>query len=234
MTKQKTQTARIHNFNIHYQTRDEFHHLKREIFTYDSYFFETDNPTPVIIDAGAHIGLSTLYFKYLYPAAKIIAIEPNPAAFALLEQNVFENQLDNVTTINAALWETATTLPFYRDRTKNHWFSTAGFHKGAWTGDQKSEELAVSALPLSELIQEPIDFLKMDIEGAESTVLFAAQDALPLIKHCMIEFHPRDDHQPKKLIELLEPHFSLKYWQDGKEIPLKKVKGLFTIEGKHR
>lgn len=230
----KTQTARVHNFTVHYQTSDEFHHLKREVFTHDSYYFETDNPTPVIIDAGAHIGLSTLYFKYLYPNAKIIAIEPNPETFALLEQNIFENQLDDVTTINAALWETATTLPFYRDKTKNRWHSTAGFLPGAWTGDQESAEIQVPTMPLTELIQQPIDFLKMDIEGAETTVLKAAESALPLIKHCMIEFHPHERQDQKKLLELLEQHFQLSFFKNGKQVPRSKLRGLFTIEGVQR
>jgi FkbM family methyltransferase len=68
-----------------------------------TYYFETDNPLPFIIDAGAQIGMSTLYFKKQYPGAEIVAIEPNTINFKLLEENIWENQLDNVTTIQAAL-----------------------------------------------------------------------------------------------------------------------------------
>jgi FkbM family methyltransferase len=41
-----------------------------------------------IIDLGAHVGMSVLYFRERYPAARILAVEPNPANFAKLERNV--------------------------------------------------------------------------------------------------------------------------------------------------
>jgi len=72
--------------------------VKSEIFTSDLYYFETENSTPFIIDAGAHIGLVTLYFKKNYPDSEIIAIEPNPESFEILENNMYENQIDGIST----------------------------------------------------------------------------------------------------------------------------------------
>jgi hypothetical protein len=43
--------------------------------------------TPVIIDAGAHIGLAGIWYSRLYPDAVIISIEPDPANFKMLEAN---------------------------------------------------------------------------------------------------------------------------------------------------
>lgn len=228
--KQKQQSAKVNNYVVNFQTSDEFHHLKREIFTHNSYFFETNNPSPLIIDAGAHIGLSTLYFKYLYPNAQIIAIEPNPDVFELLELNIFENQLEDVQTVNAALWQNNTTLPFFIDKSTNNWFSTASYLEGAWTGDQESEQIKVPTITLGELVTRPIDLLKMDIEGAETTVLQASSDALAFIKHMIIEFHPHRQQSIDDLVKILEPNFDLKFFKDGKQMPLKKIKGLFTIE----
>lgn len=57
--------------------------------------------TPLIIDAGANIGLSTLYFADVWPKAHVIAIEPDPANFALLCTN--SGDLPRVTCVNAAL-----------------------------------------------------------------------------------------------------------------------------------
>ena len=50
----------------------------REIFIQELYRFETSNPAPVIIDCGANCGLSVVYFKQLFPAAKIVAVEADP------------------------------------------------------------------------------------------------------------------------------------------------------------
>lgn len=208
---------------------DEYHHLKREIFTHNGYYFEPNENqaaqqvAPVIIDAGAHIGLATLYFKYLYPEAKIIAIEPNPLAFEILEANIFENQLENVQTFNLALSDKSETANFYLDKTENGWWSTAGFIEGAWTGDQQSERTSVKTASLSELIREPVDFLKMDIEGAELKVLRASESVLPLIKQLAVEFHPHSEQNLEDLVFLLEKHFQLTLYQDGREITFKKA-----------
>lgn len=228
----KVFSSRLHDYTVYYYTKDEFHYLKGEIFTQDSYYFETENPQPVIIDASAHIGLATLYFKKLYPNAQITAIEPNPLSFALLEKNVFENQLDDVRTINAALAENHGTAELFRDKTEHQWWSTASFLEGAWTGDQKSENIRVPTLPLTDLVTGPVDFLKIDIEGAEQRVLTAAEEVLPMINHIFIEFHPHSGQDQYKLVEMLEKYFKISYYQKGRKIRLNKVRGLFQIEGK--
>lgn len=236
MAKPRLNSTRLQNFTVFYLAGDEFHHLKREIFTSDCYFFETKNPTPLIVDAGAHIGLSTLYFKYLFPNAQIIAIEPNPVTFEILEKNIFENQLEDVTTINSALFDgNINEIPFFIDETKDQWFSTAGFLKGSWTSDQQTTEIKVPTITLAEVIHQSIDLLKMDIEGAETLVLKSGASVLPFIKQIMVEFHPHENQTPQELISLLEPHFQLKFFQNSKLQPnLKKIRGLFNIHGQNR
>lgn len=56
---------------------------------------------PVIVDAGANIGAASLWFRRKYPAAHIVAIEPDPANFAMLERNVGHDP--NMTLIEAAV-----------------------------------------------------------------------------------------------------------------------------------
>ena len=212
-------SAKLQSYQIYFNNSEEYHHLKTEIFTHDTYYFETDNPAPLIIDAGAHIGLSTLYFKKLYPAARIIAIEPLPQNLALLEKNIWENQLADVTVIPAALSNQVGDQTFYADETDFQWWSTASFKSGAWNGIQKSAALTVPTRPLADFLTEPIDFLKMDIEGAEQLVLEAAQPHLHLIKHMMIEFHPTAGQSLPELVELLEKTgFTTTLWQDQQQV----------------
>ena len=53
------------------------------------YYFHTDKENPVIIDAGANIGDSMIYFKYLYPQATIYSFEPDVATFAYLSSILY-------------------------------------------------------------------------------------------------------------------------------------------------
>jgi FkbM family methyltransferase len=231
------QNSRLQKFNIYYNNSEEYHHLKREVFTSDLYYFETDNPTPFIIDAGAHIGLSTLYFKQLYPGAEIISIEPNPSTFKILETNLFENQIDNVTTINSAVSNVQGKESFFLDETYEEWHSTASFHKGSWVGSQKSEEIVVSTIKLSSLITKTVDFLKIDIEGAEQKVLKEVEPKLPLVKEIQVEFHTHPTQSLKKVIDILERTHKIELYKGTTIIPTKminKTKGLVQIRAVNR
>lgn len=226
--------SRLQNYTITYNNSEEYHHLKREIFTGDLYYFETDSPAPFIIDAGAHIGLATLYFKQLYPGAEIIALEPNLESFQLLETNLFENQIDGVTAIQAALSESTGPVSFYKDATPEKWHSTAGLHKGSWVGSQESEESQVQAHTLQEFITKEVDFLKLDIEGVEQKVLTSAQESLPLIKELHIEFHPHPTQSLKKLVELLELTHAVELYNGTRLVSVKKASGLTQIRAIRR
>lgn len=229
--------SRLQKYTIYYNNSEEYHHLKREVFTADLYYFETENPTPFIIDAGAHIGLSTLYFKQLYPGAEIISIEPNPNTFEILETNLFENQIENVTTIKAALSNQVGQEKFYLDETYEEWHSTAGFHKGSWVGSQQSKEIIVPTIILSELITKTVDFLKIDIEGVEQKVIQEIEPKLPLIKELQVEFHTHPTQSLKKVIDILERTHKVELYKGTTIIPMKmvkKTKGLVQIRAVNR
>jgi len=74
---------------------------KQVIFD-EEYAFETDHPVTCIIDAGANIGCATVWFARKYPAARIIAVEPDVGNFELLKRNV--SGFPNVIPIRAAVW----------------------------------------------------------------------------------------------------------------------------------
>ncbi|NJM78804.1 MAG: FkbM family methyltransferase [Flavobacterium sp.] len=68
-----------------------------------------------MLDIGANIGLSILFFKELYPKAELIAFEADPKIFGYLENNVHGNGYEDVTLINKAVWYENTTLNFAPD-----------------------------------------------------------------------------------------------------------------------
>lgn len=231
------QSTKLGQFTVFYTQSEEFRTIKREVFTHDSYYVDFDTDQPVIIDAGAHIGLSTLYFKRFFPQAQIWAVEPIPNTFHILERNVFENQLTDVTLINAALSDSTGHITLHQDASQHHWHSTASIHSGAWNGAQRTTPMQVNALLLSDLIfqiNQPIDLLKMDIEGSELTVLKAAKESLQQVRQMIIEFHPHAEQPIDALIMLIQQQgFSLEFWQHGRAIQPHRAKGLFYIQAKH-
>lgn len=214
-------TTQLQQFRVSFNHSEEFHRLKREIFTRHSYYFETDQEQPLIIDGGAHIGLATLYFKMLYPQARVLAFEPQPDNFALLQQNVADNLLSDVTLFPAALADQVGTRHLHFDATEEQWLSSASFLAGAWTGSQKTTSVAVSTLPLSQFLTEPISLLKLDTEGAEQMILQAAASKLKMVEQMKIEYHPHAGQSWQALRDLLEQQgFSLSLEKDGQSLRL--------------
>ena len=106
-------TTKIDGITFSFVNEVEFAYLYDEIFYLNEYGFAANTTAPLIIDCGAHIGISTLYFKKLYPQAKVIAFEPNPETFKLLELNVRQNNLRNVELVNAAVSDSTEEIDFY-------------------------------------------------------------------------------------------------------------------------
>lgn len=170
--------------------------LRREV-----YRFHATRPDPLVLDCGANIGLSVLYAKTLYPGARIHAFEPDPAVFLYLEENVARAGLDGVESHRVAVAGRRGTLAFWSD---GKYSSTlADYHEGPPEPGWKRVE--VEAVPLADYLVESVDFLKMNIEGAEWDALEAAADRLQLVSELVVEYHhlpglPRTLH---KILELL-------------------------------
>ena len=169
--------------------RQELLGLKKEIFNESIYYMNLKSATPRIIDAGAHVGLASLYFKQQWPDAKIVAVEPLPQNAEALRQNIWQNQFKNIEVIEAALSTKEGEQALYFDQSENEWLSVASFQPGAWDQSQTSEEVKVKTLLLDSLLKQPVDLLKLDIEGAEIDVLSQAK-LLHHIKNIIIELHP--------------------------------------------
>lgn len=154
--------------------------MYNEILENGMYKFKANSSTPLIIDAGANIGLSILYFKQLYPQSKIIAFEPDNKVFEVLKKNIAGFSLNNIELINKAVWSSETLLNFMSE--------------GADAGRvvQHGEEKEIHQVPtirLRDFLNEKVDFLKMDIEGAETEVIEDCQDLLTNIDNIFVEYH---------------------------------------------
>ncbi len=168
-------------------------HSLKEVFGDEVYKFKAKSNQPRIIDAGANIGLSVRYFKHQYPKADIVAYEPDPAIFKLLKQNV--GSMPGVDLRNAAAWTENTTLTFYSEG------SLAGSTEIDFLGQQKALTVAAERLK-DEVSLKPVDFLKIDIEGAENSVLFDIEDELENVDQLFFEYHSTPG-KPQQLGDLL-------------------------------
>ena len=172
--------------------------LNRELFGQEIYKFESKNKTPLIIDCGANIGMSVIYFKKLFPNAKIIAFEPDKKIFDYLKHNVESFEFKNVELINKGLWKEETTLKF--------------FSEGADGGRVAIENdtynlIEIETVKLSNYIKNnDVDFLKIDIEGAETEVLVECQNELKNVKNIFIEYHSFSDSKQSlsTILKILE------------------------------
>src|SRR2546421_8598701 len=96
MKNMTLQTTMRGGLTISYINEQEFEYLWYEIFGLNQYLFSCKTDAPFIIDCGAHIGMSILYFKRRYPHAQIVAFEANPQTFQVLEQNIKQNHIQGV------------------------------------------------------------------------------------------------------------------------------------------
>ena len=109
----KITRERVLGFDFSFSSYEHFATVFTEIFVPHVYRFTPTRPDPLIFDCGANIGMAVHYFKWMYPRARIVAFEPDPATFELLKRNVETNGLQNVELYCEAVGGAPGTVPFY-------------------------------------------------------------------------------------------------------------------------
>lgn len=149
----------------------------------------------VIVDAGANIGYYTvLLSRAVGDTGKVYAFEPGEECFNLLSKNIKENGCKNVVLINKALSDKEGDIQFYiNERDKG---------SSSMIKDANGFKVTVKGTTLDKEIDEPIDFMKMDIEGAELGALKGATTLLCSCKKMVIEV-PEKRKDFKEIMKLL-------------------------------
>ncbi len=135
----------------------------------------------IVVDAGAHIGTFTIKAaKAVGNDGKVVAIEPDANNFRFLSRNVEANGLQNVSIINKGVWGIQDKLRFNisRKRTTGH-----SFYRNKQFGTENTEEfIEVEVDTIDNIIGQsgigPVNFIKMDIEGAEVEAIKGMDEAL--------------------------------------------------------
>jgi FkbM family methyltransferase len=195
----------LQHFKLFYKRPYELLHTYKEIFENEIYRFSSDSNTPVIIDCGANIGLSAIYFKLLYPNSMVIAFEPDNNNFELLKKNIELNNFKNVELYKKAVWTKDGTISF-----------EANESEASRINEEKADDaVLVECIKLASFLSHypKIDFLKMDIEGAEDKVIDDCSDVLSNIQNMFIEYHGKTTETEKltKMLSLFEEKGFLVY-----------------------
>lgn len=192
--------AQVSGFEVSYFDKPTVVHLYREIFVHGTYYFRSASSNPVIFDCGANIGVATLFFKSLYPAAKLECFEPDPRSFDLLEHNVATNNLQDVTLHKVALWDEDTDVQFFTDSANpGSLLMSTNAHR------LSGSPISVPARRLSSFITGDVDFLKLDVEGAELRVLqeLAHSGKIGCIRQMVVEYHHKIPGEPSAMSSFL-------------------------------
>ncbi|MBF7728938.1 FkbM family methyltransferase [Pseudomonas sp. N040] len=132
------------------------------------------NPDATAVDIGANIGLTTLALSAICSEGSVLAIEPVPVTFTLLDSNLATAGVQNVSTFNVALGAAEGSVSMYVDASNLATSFVVGIDAGA------GHEIPMTSLDslVSRQQLQRLDFIKIDVEGCELEVLKGAQETL--------------------------------------------------------
>lgn len=172
---------RHHNLfgkRLYFYSGPELLHGLQEIFLEKIYEIQLPE-VPYIIDCGANIGMSVIYLKERHPQAEIIAFEPDETNFNLLSRNIDSYGYTNVQLHKEAVW----------NENKSLLFSNKSSMGSKIEMSNTIDSIEVKAVRLKDFLTREVDFLKIDIEGAENVVMADIADCLYFVKNLFLEYH---------------------------------------------
>lgn len=208
LTKKKQKSLsgsyNMFGFKVNYITFNTFFMLYDEIFVAAEYYFKSDKKQPFIIDCGSNIGMSILFYKFIYPDAEIIGFEPDMHAHKTLSKNINDNHLSNTLVYQKALADKEGTIEFFYDSE-----NISSLQMSIMKERVSQSKVEVECTTLSKYITKTVDFLKLDIEGAETLVIqnLHEEGKLKFIEEMVIEYHHhinKDEDNLSEILSLLE------------------------------
>lgn len=183
-------------------THTPLYFIVKDITRYEEYYHVSKGN--VVIDAGANEGILTLMFSNkVQSSGKVFAFEPDKANIETFKGNISLNgNTLNINLIEKGLWANSGTLDFYEAGT----VSSSVYYIGG-----KSEKKNISVISIDDFVDSEdinkLDFIKMDIEGAEIEALVGARNT----------------------IQSFKPHFAIaSYHIVENEVTYKKVEAFFA------
>jgi len=156
----------------------------------------------VVVEFGAHIGAFAVRAARLAHHGQVFAYEASSNNYAQLAQNRQLNGLDNLFIENSAVSDRRGAMPYYRPADNGS--------LGSLVHESSSFMETVQAITFADIIAEHgierIDFLKVDVEGAEYDILLnCADETLAIVQRVVMEYHEfkGDKRNHQDLVDLL-------------------------------
>jgi FkbM family methyltransferase len=192
---------------LHLRTQDM--PMLFEIFKREDYRLpieKTLDEGAVVVDLGAHIGLASIFFQQNYfPNARFIAIEPSPKNLVLLQKNLTAA----MPKAEIAPVAVSNTMGLVQINDSEVGYNVYVIQNGVHVirNAVPNTPVEVLSLTMSKIMEDlhisRIDLLKMDIEGAEKSVLGDAAAWLPKVQMLVVELH--GDYSETNLRSAVEP-----------------------------
>jgi FkbM family methyltransferase len=171
----------IHQVSLRFDTTDIL--VFDDVIIKQDYSFGLPTSARTVVDAGANVGLTSIFYATRFPNAKVFAIEAEHSNFEVLRRNV--RAYPNITPIEAALWSSEGNISINSGSEDpfSHW----GFEVSGHPGDVRA--ITIPGL-MSDYGIDYIDLLKVNIEGSEKEV-FENCDWQGVVGSVVIELHDR-------------------------------------------
>lgn len=157
-----------------------------EVLLREAYNIPLNYIPSTIIDAGANIGLTAIFFANRFSQSIIVALEPDTGNFEMLTANT--KAYRNIIPVKCGLWNNDAYLEVVDEHKGNNAFIV----KESGAGKKGSIKAVSVTSVMDEFNWDKIDILKMDIEGSEKKVFEQGyEEWLPKVKILIIELHDR-------------------------------------------
>ena len=172
--------ARLRGEQFEFRDAPQFIRSWKQVFEDRVFDFPCFSRNPLIIDCGAGIGLAIRYWSRKHPRARIVAFEPDPDLFAILKRNC-----EGLTTGDLQLFNSVVTIGNGAVDARN----AAPASSRYWHTDELTNNSAPKpSVDLLQLLDNPIDFLRLDVSGINFEVLESYSTELANVRRMCIEY----------------------------------------------
>ena len=217
-----------HDFDLYGRLKDEyFSYIKSphrdEILRVAKYVVK-ENDT--VLDIGGNIGVTTLYFSRHARNGRVLTCEPGSTNFETMVCNVQSNSCKNVNVVNCAVGSSDGTLKFFESAEvgSGSFALSDQSVSAAELYDDRLIQIEVKLRSVDSLVREhglnQVDFIKIDVEGAEKSVIEGAKETLARFKpSVLLEFNSLNqimyqDQSPLGFLKYIKSVFDELYWVD--------------------
>jgi FkbM family methyltransferase len=191
---------------ILFNNLEEAHSVFQEIWINQVYTktYRPSRKPKMVVDIGANIGMFSFLANFLWPTAEVLAFEPALNNYKTLIASVGASVNKNITAYNLAVSNEVETVDFF--------VSNLGTRNSIYKDLNRDDDIpksisTVKAISIDEILEKAgghIDFLKIDCEGAEWSILPGHEAALQKVSYVAMEYHIPRNKQLNDLVGIFE------------------------------